>query len=78
LRLELSRERLVRSLGGSSPTELIDGGISQSAIEPRNNRLVRRRLFGPRDDLGERILQDVLCEGVVADAIITPAASRGE
>jgi hypothetical protein len=45
MRFELARERLVRPVSGASPPEVIDGGIAERAVEPRNNALVRRRLL---------------------------------
>ena len=50
--------------------ELINRGISQGAVEPRNDGLVVGRLLGPRDNVCKGVLQDVLRECAISDAAL--------
>ena len=66
-RPEFPRERVRSPVGGTTPPELIDGRILQRSIEPGDNRLISRRLLGSGAELGERLLQNVLGDGAIAD-----------
>ena len=48
------------------PAELIDSRVAKRAVEPRDKGFVRRRLFGPRDHLRERILKNFFSQRTVA------------
>ena len=68
--LEFAGEGFVRPLRRSSPPELIDGGVPEHPVEPRDDRFIVRRVVRPRDHFGERILEDVFGERAVPDAAL--------
>jgi hypothetical protein len=67
LGFQLARERLVGSVSRAAASTLIDRGVSEVAIEPRNDGFVWWRLLRSRDDLRNGILEDVFCKCAVTD-----------
>jgi hypothetical protein len=65
---ELTREGLVRAIGRATTPELINRGVPQGAIEPRNDGFVGRHLLRSGHHLRERLLQDVLGQRAVSDS----------
>ena len=71
--LEFTSTGLVRAVRSATPTKLIDGRVPESAVKPRNHAVVSGRPLGPRDDLRESVLQDVLGQSAISDAALQVA-----
>jgi hypothetical protein len=76
VRLEFTCEGLDRPVGGTTPAELIDGGVAKRSIKPRHYRFVAGRLLGPRHHFGKGILEDVFGQRAIADAAFEISQKR--
>ena len=70
MRFKLTCEGLVRTISSSTTPKLIDRGVPQRAVEPRDDGFVRGRLLRSRDHLRKRFLQDVLGQRAVSDSAL--------
>ena len=66
-RFELTGERLVRAVGCSAPSKLIDGRVPQRAIEPRDDPFVLWCLLRVCHHLRKGVLQNILAQHTIAD-----------